>query len=296
MASGPRAYGVAVERKLYRVARGTCYYPGCKRAIMVDIDDEPVCDVEIAHIRGAEPNSARHDETMSDDERRAFANLILLCSAHHKLVDRIKPDDYPVELLKQWKADNEDRELATLVGGLDEETLIEALSAAAANLRPRREVVVELACGLLLPGGQLITSPNVATQQRTITSNPGWDAFPRVLVTTIRNTGALDVEIEGVDICFPMAPLDDTGQDAATPEVARLSGQDDFPGQNPRLPHRMADGSATHWLTKTWHLDYMTAVGEYNGRPILTIHSQVQLATGEHITSPPLSLAPADDH
>ncbi len=52
---------------------------------------------------------------MTDAERAAFANLILLCSAHHKLVDRDEPT-YPVERLEEWKADNEDDDLAALAG------------------------------------------------------------------------------------------------------------------------------------------------------------------------------------
>ncbi len=42
MAAGPRAYGVAVERKLYRVAGGTCYYPDCKRAIRSATSKSPI--------------------------------------------------------------------------------------------------------------------------------------------------------------------------------------------------------------------------------------------------------------
>lgn len=63
MAGGPRDYTVGVERKLYRVARGTCYHPDRGRPIMIDVDGSPVCDVEIAHIREAEKGSARYDET-----------------------------------------------------------------------------------------------------------------------------------------------------------------------------------------------------------------------------------------
>lgn len=294
MASGPRAYGVAVERKLYRVARGTCYFPDCTRAIMFEVNDEPVCDVEIAHIRGAEKGSARYDENMSDAQRAAFPNLILLCSGHHKLVDR---DDttYRVELLEEWKAANEDDDLAALAGaGLNEDTLAAVLEEIVGKLRPRREIAVELECGVILPAGTggVMTLPNLATLERTIASSPGWDRLPRVLVTRIRNTGSAAVEIEAVDLCFVLAAPDDAGAEPETgpSSETRLACNDDFPGQNPRLPYRMADGSATSWFTKFWHVDFMNRLSEFNSRTLPSIRSEVRLATGEVIPSPPFIL------
>lgn len=63
--------------------------------------------VDIAHIRGARPGSARFDPSMTDEERAGFSNLILLCTAHHKLVDRLEPEKYATNLLEQWEQDNE---------------------------------------------------------------------------------------------------------------------------------------------------------------------------------------------
>ena len=44
---------------------------------------------------------------MTDDERRAFANLILLCKPCHTLVDKARPADYSVERLEAWKRQRE---------------------------------------------------------------------------------------------------------------------------------------------------------------------------------------------
>jgi hypothetical protein len=44
---------------------------------------------------------------MSDDERRAFKNLILLCKPHHDLIDTRYPERYSVDDLAQWKVDRE---------------------------------------------------------------------------------------------------------------------------------------------------------------------------------------------
>jgi predicted restriction endonuclease len=99
--SGPRDYTGGTERALFRLARGTCYYPDCMASIILVVDDEAVVAVETAHIRGALRDSARYDAAMTDEERRAFANLLLLCTAHHKLVDRLKPAENPPELLER---------------------------------------------------------------------------------------------------------------------------------------------------------------------------------------------------
>jgi len=69
----------ATERALYAYSGTTCYYPDCKTPVIVFVEDEPVSNVEIAHIKGAYPGSPRYDPAMTDDERRSFPNLILLC-------------------------------------------------------------------------------------------------------------------------------------------------------------------------------------------------------------------------
>ena len=58
---------------------------------MCFIDDEPYINYQIAHIRDAMPGN-RYDPAMTNDERRAFQNLILLCKPHHELVDSRHPD------------------------------------------------------------------------------------------------------------------------------------------------------------------------------------------------------------
>jgi hypothetical protein len=44
---------------------------------------------------------------MPHEERRSFANLILLCHPHHVIVDKRRPQDYPPETLQAWKAERE---------------------------------------------------------------------------------------------------------------------------------------------------------------------------------------------
>lgn len=292
MANGPSDYTVGVQRNLYRVARGTCYYPDCVRPIMIDVDGMPICDVEIAHIRGAELKAARYDAKMTDAQRASFTNLVLLCSAHHKLVDRIAPDDYPPELLEQWKAKNEDDDLATLAGGtITQETLGAVLEEIAGRLRPRREITVELLCGVILPAGTgcVMTTTDLATLETMLASNPELKGSPRVLVTSIRNTGSAVVEVEAVDLHFVLAEPGEV-TDGTAPLEGSVKGQDTFPGRNPRLPFRVKDGNAEHWLTDFRHVEALVEIGEGHGRTVPSIRSEVRLATGETISSPTFDL------
>jgi hypothetical protein len=53
---------------------------------------------------------------MTDAERRHWRNLIYLCTPHHNYVDKVKPQDYPIELLERWKSDRETGAMAQLRG------------------------------------------------------------------------------------------------------------------------------------------------------------------------------------
>lgn len=104
MTPGPRSYRSAVEKALFDAATGTCYFPGCAEPTIVFVEGHPVTNVDIAHIRGAQPGSARYDPSMSNAQRASFGNLILLCRPHHQLVDRVEADKYGVDVLQAWKA------------------------------------------------------------------------------------------------------------------------------------------------------------------------------------------------
>ena len=62
--------------------------------------------VQICHIEGDNPGSARYRADQPDRERHGFSNLILLCGPHHKIIDDDE-DSYTVERLKTIKAQAE---------------------------------------------------------------------------------------------------------------------------------------------------------------------------------------------
>lgn len=87
---------------LFALSCNHCAFSGCEEKLT----DPSWAGVkaQMAHIRGRVPGAARYDPTMTDDERRHFDNIILLCPNHHTLVDKLQPEQHTVELLTQMKA------------------------------------------------------------------------------------------------------------------------------------------------------------------------------------------------
>jgi len=90
--------------------------------------------VQIAHIHAVEPGGARYDANMTDEARRSFPNLILLCKPCHDLVDKAAVEQYPPEVLERWKTEREAVGMAGLraLGGITEDRLQELITEAVA--------------------------------------------------------------------------------------------------------------------------------------------------------------------
>lgn len=130
--AGPREYKRSTIFSLAALGGGKCYWPKppCNQRVTVIINGEPVTNLQIAHIRAANPDGPRYIKDMSDDDRRAWKNLILLCTPHHLMVDKLRPADYSIEVLEEWKSKRETGGLARLNGlnDLTEDRLQEMLS------------------------------------------------------------------------------------------------------------------------------------------------------------------------
>ena len=152
-----RAYAAGTRAALAMLSKGHCYNPECpsRQPIIKFIDGAPYIDYEIAHIRGALEGGPRYDPDMTDDERRAFANLMLLCSPCHKLVDQVRPQDFPIETLYEWKGSREADDGAPLaaLGCVDETTLAELLLEAVKTALGNQELVVSEVGGVVTVGG-----------------------------------------------------------------------------------------------------------------------------------------------
>lgn len=93
----------AVTRQLWLSSGNRCAFTSCTEVIM---DSEGTLLGEVAHIRSPVPGGPRFDATRSNNQSRAFDNLLLLCAKHHKIVDT-RVDEWPVERLEALKVDHE---------------------------------------------------------------------------------------------------------------------------------------------------------------------------------------------
>ena len=95
--------------RLFAKSANKCSYPDCQNHLFSFAD---VFVGQICHISGVMPDSARFNIDMSNEEKRQYDNLILLCHEHHIMIDQ-RPDEYPAELLKKLKRNHEDSVIST---------------------------------------------------------------------------------------------------------------------------------------------------------------------------------------
>ena len=93
-----------VIRRLFALSGNICAFPGCNHSL---ISDSGKFIGQICHIEAAEKGGERYNPNQSDEDRRAFENLVLMCYEHH-----IETDDvliFPVSELKKIKAEHESK-------------------------------------------------------------------------------------------------------------------------------------------------------------------------------------------
>ena len=110
MASTSRKYPPVDMKLLYGNAAGLCAYPNCPASCLVESTekDDAKNIGEISHIVAHNDGGPRSDPDFPMDKRDCYANWILLCPTHHKLVD-VQPNTFTVADLKQWKTAHEQR-------------------------------------------------------------------------------------------------------------------------------------------------------------------------------------------
>ncbi|GJL97963.1 MAG: hypothetical protein DHS20C06_17800 [Hyphobacterium sp.] len=104
--SNPNA---ATRVKLFADSAGYCQNPDCEMSLFTDLSSgEPIHFAEMAHIFAAGKSGPRSNSSLTDAEKGAYENLILLCANCHTLVDKA-PNDFPDELISKWKTDRAER-------------------------------------------------------------------------------------------------------------------------------------------------------------------------------------------
>ncbi len=270
----PHSFTSGTQKAIFRLARGTCYFPGCSREILTYESAEPLVDVQIAHIAAAEPGGPRYDSSKTDEERRSIDNLILLCQAHHNLVDKVRPGDFSVDELRRWKSDSEDPGLrsALLDASVNDTNLEQILMAIASAVSPTRNAIVELSAAVL-SGNQALTAP-VQGFAEVFGPSIELNDWGLALVISVRNKGLLDIVVESVALHWS---LDGVGSPAIfyPPVNARAD----------RLPHRVEDGEAGHWPIAAANIRGNVQALQ-NATSIVSVTAMVTLSSGEQFESP----------
>lgn len=271
--ANPHSFTSGTQKALFRLARGTCYFPGCAREILRFESGEHLVDVQIAHIAAAEPSGPRFDASMSDHARRSIDNLILLCQAHHNLVDKVRPGDFPADELRRWKSENEDPALrsALLDASVNDANLEQILMAIASAVSPTRNAIVELSAAVL-SGNQALTAP-VQGFAEVFGPNTQLNDWGLAIVISVRNKGQLDIVVESVALDWSLEGVD-------SPAVF-------YPPVDPRadrLPHRVPDGGAGHWPIAAASIRG-TVQALQNAASIVSVKAVVTLSSGEQFES-----------
>ncbi|MDR0394904.1 MAG: hypothetical protein LBH77_07070 [Tannerella sp.] len=101
-----RLYKPSVIRRLDILSGNECAHPDCSKRLIAE-DGKSIIS-KICHIAAASPEGPRYEKSMTEDERRGFDNLILLCDEHHIMIDNKENESlYPASLLKKWKSKHE---------------------------------------------------------------------------------------------------------------------------------------------------------------------------------------------
>ena len=93
-----------VLRKLFALSGNECAFPDCSERMILE---DGTYIGQICHIEAAKPGGQRYNENQTEEERRDFDNLLVMCYKHHKITDDVTI--YTIERLKQIKKDHEDR-------------------------------------------------------------------------------------------------------------------------------------------------------------------------------------------
>ena len=108
MTEKARQYRQSHRRRLDTLSMNQCSAPDCVR-FLIARDHETIVS-KICHIEAASNKGPRFNPDMSDDDRRHFNNLILLCDECHSIIDNMDNEaKYPKELLQEWKAAHESK-------------------------------------------------------------------------------------------------------------------------------------------------------------------------------------------
>ena len=102
MGKNARRYTDKTLKRLFGLSGNICAFPGCNKRL---VNQSNAKESNICHIEAANEGGERYRESMTDEERGDYPNLILLCVQHHDETNDV--EKYPVEVLREMKLNHE---------------------------------------------------------------------------------------------------------------------------------------------------------------------------------------------
>ncbi len=96
------------QKMLWGRSASRCSFPKCKKELVMDAtltDDESLVG-EACHIVARSEDGPRGVSNLTSEQRDKYANLVLMCNMHHKVIDD-QPEHYTVDMLQNFKAKHE---------------------------------------------------------------------------------------------------------------------------------------------------------------------------------------------
>lgn len=97
-------------KRLFALSGNRCTFPGCDSPL---VEESGTVTGEICHIYAASNGGPRPNKFLTELKRHEAANLILLCSRHHKVVDS-EEEKYTPQLLQEFKRKHEESGLVEI--------------------------------------------------------------------------------------------------------------------------------------------------------------------------------------
>ncbi len=88
--------------RLFADSGGYCQNPACSEDLFKVIGEKHIHVAEMAHVFSASNEGPRADQGLSEAERGAYENLILLCPTCHTIIDKAEKE-YPDTTILEWK-------------------------------------------------------------------------------------------------------------------------------------------------------------------------------------------------
>ena len=89
-------------RALFARSGNQCAFPGCVHSL---VNDKQKFIGQVCHIEAAMTDGERFNPQQTDEDRRSYKNLLILCYQHHIETDEV--EEFPVELMINIKQEHE---------------------------------------------------------------------------------------------------------------------------------------------------------------------------------------------